>query len=108
MVFAFMRILLGVFESACNPLAYSLIRDYFPPSKRSTANSILTSSIYLGGALSSLSILLIQQTGWRGDYYLTGGAGVAAGIASLVLLKEPIRGILDNPVAFAQIENDKQ
>ena len=58
-VFAGMRVLLGVLESASNPLAYSLIRDYFPPEQRSTANSILTSSIYIGGAVSSLSILLI-------------------------------------------------
>lgn len=29
-VFAGMRVLLGVLESASNPLAYSLIRDYFP------------------------------------------------------------------------------
>lgn len=37
LVFASMRVLLGVLESANNPLAYSLIRDLFPPDFRSTA-----------------------------------------------------------------------
>jgi MFS family permease len=64
-VFAILRALLGVFESACNPLIFSLIKDYFPPSHRSTANAILTSSIYLGTTISSLSIILIDSYGWR-------------------------------------------
>lgn len=92
LVFASMRVLLGVFESANNPLAYSLIRDLFPPDNRSTAQSVYMSSIYFGGALSSLSILLIQKIGWRGDYELTGAIGVLAGLLCLFILNEPTRG----------------
>lgn len=92
LVFASMRIFLGILESANNPLAYSLIRDIFPPDYRSTAQSIFTSSIYFGGALSSLSIILIQNIGWRGDYQFTGGLGVIAGLLCLFALSEPIRG----------------
>ena len=96
-VFAGMRVLLGVLESACNPLAYSLIRDYFPSDQRSTANSILNSSIYIGGAVSSLSILLIQNFGWRDDYIFTGLAGMLFGLSAILFLKEPERGQFDVP-----------
>ena len=96
-VFATMRVLLGVIESANNPLAYSLIRDYFPPEYRSTANSILTSSIYIGGAISSLSILLIQNYGWRNDYVITGVVGILFGFMAILFLQEPERGKYDVP-----------
>ena len=59
-----MRFLLGTFESTGNPLMYSLIRDYFPPNQRATATSIVGSTISLGTAVSSLSIILIDNFGW--------------------------------------------
>jgi len=40
-VLAVMRIIHGCLNSASNPLSFSLIADYFPPDKRSTANSII-------------------------------------------------------------------
>lgn len=40
-VFSAMRVLHGMFNSSSNPLSFSLIADYFPPDKRSTANSII-------------------------------------------------------------------
>jgi MFS family permease len=51
-----------------NPLSYSLVVDYVPPNKRSTANSILAMATYTGISLSSLSILLIKSHGWRWAY----------------------------------------
>jgi MFS family permease len=101
-VFATMRVLLGVLESANNPLAYSLIRDLFPPEYRSTANSIFTSSIYIGGAISSLSLLIIQNFGWRDDYIFTGAMGVIFGIATLLFLQEPERGNFDVQVPIEE------
>ena len=57
------RIGLGFFQSACGSPAYSLIADYFPPEKRTFANSIYTLGIYIGQSLSSLTILLINGVG---------------------------------------------
>jgi len=54
-----MRVLHGSVSAATNPLSYSLVADYVPPHRRATANSIISSSRYLGVSLSSLSILLI-------------------------------------------------
>jgi MFS family permease len=59
------RVGLGVFESACNPAAYSLIADYFHPSVRTTANSVYSLGIYIGGALSSISTLIINGAGYE-------------------------------------------
>jgi MFS family permease len=60
-----MRVLHGSMNSATSPLTYSLVADYIPPERRATANSILSSAIYIGIAMSSISIMLIQKTGWR-------------------------------------------
>ena len=95
-VFIICRILLGIFASACDPPAYALIRDYFPPSFRSKANSIFKFASYLGGALSSLSIIFIKTYGWRDDYIITGIFGIIAGISCIIFLKEPERGKYDD------------
>jgi MFS family permease len=55
-----MRVLQGSLHSATKPLSYSLVTDLVPPENRSTANSILNSGVYIGIALSSLSIIMIK------------------------------------------------
>ena len=67
--------------SVCNPLAYSLIRDYFPPNKRATANSLYSSGIYVGNAIASLNILFIKEYGWRKAYM---DIGMLGGVFSLI------------------------
>ena len=54
-----MRILQGSLNAATKPLTFSLVSDYVPLENRSTANSLLGSGVYIGIALSSLSILSI-------------------------------------------------
>ena len=67
-VLAVMRILLGATQAACEPVSFSLIADYFPANKVSTATSILTAAPYLGGGLSSLNVLLVAAFGWRAAF----------------------------------------
>ena len=86
-----MRVLHGSLNSATTPLTYSLVSDYVPPSRRATANSILSSAIYLGIALSSLSILLIKSHGWRWAYQFSGVCGIALGAIAMMFIKEPKR-----------------
>jgi MFS family permease len=57
--------LLGSLESFCPSAAYSLIADYFPQEKRTTANAWFAGCIFVGASLSSLSALLIGSVGWR-------------------------------------------
>jgi MFS family permease len=82
-VFVGARVFLGVFTASCQAPALSLIRDYFPPNKRSTVNSIYSASTYLGAGLSSLSVIFIKNYGWREDYDITGGIGILLGFILL-------------------------
>jgi MFS family permease len=75
-------------------MCYSLVSDYFPPDKRTTANSILSSANFVGIALSSMTILLIKEIGWRGSYMAMGGMGIL-GSLMLFFLKNPVRGQYD-------------
>ena len=93
--FVAFRFLLGCFASGCNPNAYSLIADYFPPQYRSTANAIETSGSYVGGGLSSICVLLIKWYGWRAMYQIIGWLGIGAGVATMLFIKEPERGAFD-------------
>ncbi|MFO1095228.1 MAG: MFS transporter [Planctomycetaceae bacterium] len=74
---ALTRMGVGVGEAALSPAAYSLIADYFPPTRRATAMSVYSMGIYVG---SGLSFIL---GGWV--------AGQVAGQASYTL---PILGTL--------------
>lgn len=60
-VFFGMRVLLGFFQAFMNPTAYSMIADYFPPSKRTRASSVFNLAIYFGGAMASLSQVIIEH-----------------------------------------------
>jgi MFS transporter, Spinster family, sphingosine-1-phosphate transporter len=57
------RLGLGIFQSGCSAPAYSLIADYFPPERRTFANSIYNLGIYIGQSFSSLTIILISGVG---------------------------------------------
>jgi MFS family permease len=93
-VLAAMRVLHGMCNSAINPLAFSLVTDYFPPEKRATANSTIQAGHYMGIGLGSFSILLISKFGWRACYGIMAAVGVATGLASMLFVKEPERGRL--------------
>lgn len=76
----------GAMNSATNPLAYSLVSDYIPPERRATANSILSTAIYSGISLSSLSILLVKNYGWRNSLSFLGLVGVALGALIIMFI----------------------
>merc|ERR1711998_810274 len=75
-----------------NPLSFSLIADYFPPENRATANSVIQAGNYIGVGVSSFSILLITQFGWRAQYGIMAGLSTLFGLATMLFVKEPERG----------------
>ena len=89
------RFLLGVFQAACNPPAYSIMADNFHPTYRTRANSIYSLGIYIGGALSSLTGLMITGLGWRWALAIVGMVGVGASILGFLFIREPERGFFD-------------
>jgi len=102
-VLAFLRFCHGAVSSATKPLAYSLIADYFPQDKRSTANSILSGANFVGIALSSMTIILIKNIGWRASYCTMGGMGILGALAAFFFVKNPERGVFDRPLTEEEI-----
>ena len=90
------RVLLGIFEAPFNPCAYGIISDYFHPSNRGLANAIFNLAIYFGGALSSMAILMITETGWRNTFNIIGSIGIFAGLLGLFIIAEPVRGTYED------------
>ena len=91
---ALFRFIHGAISSSVNPMCYSLVSDFFPPERRTTANSILASANFFGIALSSMTILIIKQAGWRAAYMAMGALGMIGG-GLLMLMKNPERGQFD-------------
>lgn len=58
---ALMRMGVGVGEATLSPAAYSLIADYFPPHRRSTAMSVYSMGIYLGSGLAFILGGMVAQ-----------------------------------------------
>ena len=92
LVLAVFRFLHGAVSSATKPLAFSLVADYFPQDKRSTANSILSGANFIGIALSSMTIILIKNIGWRASYCVMGSLGLLGAALATIFVKNPIRG----------------
>lgn len=91
-IFSVMRIFSGMLNAASNPLSFSLITDYFPPEKRATANSLIQAGNYVGGGLSSFTIILISMYGWRASYGVMAAVAGVVGLATATLIREPERG----------------
>ena len=100
------RIGVGVGEAALSPAAYSMIADYFPPSKRATAISVYSMVIYIGSGiaflLGGLIVEFVTAQGavtlpvlgetrpWQVVFYVLGASGLLFSFAFL-LIKEPKR-----------------
>src|SRR5262249_54149631 len=48
------RMGVGVGEASLSPAAYSLITDYFPPSRRAVAQGIYSAAIYVGAGIAMI------------------------------------------------------
>ena len=91
-VFLVMRVLLGIFQAFMNPASYSIISDYFPPEKRTLANSFFNAAIYFGGAMASLSQIIISYKGWSYCYILIALIGIGFSAFGVVAIFNPERG----------------
>ncbi|GFH51603.1 hypothetical protein CTEN210_08079 [Chaetoceros tenuissimus] len=90
------RILMGLACAFCTPSAYTLIRDLVSKERASLANSLYGSGVYLGGGLSSLSILLDGLIGWRSTCEFIAGFGLISAITATALLPSDPKTLLDD------------
>eukprot|EP00640_Fibrocapsa_japonica_P001666 CAMPEP_0113938068 /NCGR_PEP_ID=MMETSP1339-20121228/4488_1 /TAXON_ID=94617 /ORGANISM="Fibrocapsa japonica" /LENGTH=497 /DNA_ID=CAMNT_0000941003 /DNA_START=447 /DNA_END=1940 /DNA_ORIENTATION=+ /assembly_acc=CAM_ASM_000762 len=75
------RILVGVGQAFNAPCAYMTIAALFPVEKRSTANGLYSTGTYLGAGLSSLSLMMALNLGWRMVSAMAGVVGLLAAIS---------------------------
>lgn len=94
------RFAVGAGEAGGRPAMLSMISDLYPPERRAFATSIYYLGIPVGFVLTFLvGGWLAGHLGWRTVFIAAGMAGLAAALATLVLLKEPTRGASDGGVA---------
>jgi MFS family permease len=117
------RMLVGVGEAALSPAAYSLIGDYFQPSKRGRAMGVYTMPTFVGsgvaiiaGALAILSTMgastvdlpfVGTMPSWKAAFVIVGLPGLLVA-AALLTVREPVRreraaeGMKSSTLAFAR------
>ena len=96
--FALARVGVGIGEAGCSPPSHSLISDYFPPEKRSSALGIFALGIPIGSMLAALGGAYIATRGgldWRDAFIWMGLPGVIGALLFKLTVKEPPRGYSD-------------
>ena len=111
------RVGVGVGEAALSPAAYSLLTDYVPRERLSTALSVYSSGIYVGGGLSLvIGGLVIQAVGgagtwtlplvgalepWRVAFLVVGLPGLLLALLLLTVREPARRGATPEPLPVA-------
>ena len=94
------RIGVGIGEAGCSPPAHSMISDYFPANKRSTALGIYSLGIPFGIMFGLFAGGWIDEMfGWRAAFFIVGVPGILIAILFRFTVKEPIRGQAEGKVA---------
>ena len=57
-LFMILKVVSQGLSAAVTPLTFKILAEHFPPERRTTANSILSSAKMVGIALSSITILI--------------------------------------------------
>lgn len=87
------RIGVGIGEAGCSPPAHSMISDYFPPEKRSTAMGFYTLGISAGIMTAYLAGgWVAQNIGWREAFFVVGIPGLLLAAIVRFTVQEPKRG----------------
>lgn len=94
------RIGVGIGEAGCSPPAHSMIADYFPPEKRSTAMGFYTLGISAGIMTAYLAGgWVAQNIGWREAFFVVGIPGLLLAAIVRFTIKEPERGASESRTA---------
>jgi MFS family permease len=87
---ALSRVGVGVGEAGCTPPAHSLIMDYAPPEKRSSALAFYGLGPPIGGLIGmAFGGLVADAFGWRAAFLIAGAPGLAFAVLAALTLKEP-------------------
>jgi MFS family permease len=101
-VFILMRLAHGVLNAVTTPLAMSILADYFPPERRTFANSVINGALYAGEGIASLSIHLIALFGWRINYCIIAMNGCFFALMTICFVVEPPKS------KFVEVKSEEQ
>ncbi len=105
---ALARVGVGIGEAGGSPPSHSIISDYFPKEKRSTALSLYSLGIPFGQMIAFLGGgWILENLGWRNAFFAVGIPGLVLAVVLKLTVREPMRGAKDTgapaqPVAFKQ------
>jgi MFS family permease len=89
------RMGVGVGEAGCLPTSHSLIRDYFPPSLRTTALALFGLGLPLGGLAGMIAGgFIVDRFGWREAFLILGAPGVVLAVIVWLVVREPPREVV--------------
>ncbi len=87
------RVGVGIGEAGCSPPAHSMIADFYPPEKRSSAMGFYTLGISAGIMLAYLAGgWVAQNIGWRAAFLIVGVPGLLLALIVRFTVQEPKRG----------------
>ncbi|MAI90197.1 MFS transporter [Ponticaulis sp.] len=87
------RVGVGIGEAGCTPPANSLISDYYPPKKRSSAMGYYAMGVTLGTLVANLIAgPITDMFNWRVAFFVLGIPGVVVALILYFTVKEPPRG----------------
>ena len=93
----FTRISVGVGEAVGLPATASIVSDYFPKAKRSTAMSVLYLAPPIGAFIGFVGGGLIAQAyGWRAAFWIAAAPGFILAALITLTVGEPPRGRFDD------------
>ena len=91
------RVSVGVGEAVGLPSSSSIISDYFPKEKRTTAMSVLFLAPPIGAFIGFVvGGLIAQQYGWRATFWIAAIPGMLLAVLATLTVGEPQRGRYDD------------
>jgi MFS family permease len=95
----FARSGVSIGEAGCAPPSHSLISDYFPTQRRTTAMSVFSAAGPIGALIAAIGGgFLAQRYGWRPTFLLCGALGLFGAALFRLSVREPRRGADTAPV----------
>ncbi len=94
------RLFVGLGEATGAPATASIIADYYPREKRTSAMGVFSLAIPLGSMLGFTGGgYIAQHYDWRTAFLLAGAPGVLLALLLFLTVREPLRGHYDPPPA---------
>lgn len=100
-----LRLAIGVFEAPSYPINNRVVTSWFPDNERATAIAVYTCGQFLGLALITPVLVVIQNyLGWRGLFIVTGVIGILWGLVWYRFYRYPTEHTKANEAELDYIE----